>query len=49
VAVMSACLDGLTRWALRDPAQFRSYVPDAEIILRLFRSPTVEQKASEQA
>jgi AcrR family transcriptional regulator len=37
VAVMSACLDGLTRWALRDPGQFRAYVPDAQIVLRLFQ------------
>jgi AcrR family transcriptional regulator len=40
VAVMSACLDGLTRWALRDPDQFRTYVPDAQIILRLFQPVT---------
>ena len=37
VAVMSACLDGLTRWALRDPEQFRTCVPDAQIVLRLFQ------------
>lgn len=37
VAVVSACLDGLTRWALRDPEQFRTYVPDARIVLRLFQ------------
>ncbi len=37
VAVVSACLDGLTRWALRDPEQFRAYVPDAQIVLRLFQ------------
>ncbi len=37
VAVVSACLDGLTRWAVRDPEQFRTYVPDAEIVLRLFK------------
>jgi AcrR family transcriptional regulator len=37
VAVMRACLDGLTRWALRDPEQFRTYVPDAQIVLRLFQ------------
>src|SRR5215472_13250928 len=36
VAVVSACLDGLTRWALRDPEQFRTFVPDAQIVLRLF-------------
>nr|HET6903476.1 TetR family transcriptional regulator [Ktedonobacteraceae bacterium] len=43
VAVMSACLDGLTRWALRDPEQFRTYVPDAQIVLRLFQ-PSIEEK-----
>jgi AcrR family transcriptional regulator len=37
LAVLSACLDGLTRWALRDPAQFRAYVPDAQIVRRLFQ------------
>ncbi|HVU67108.1 MAG TPA: TetR family transcriptional regulator, partial [Ktedonobacteraceae bacterium] len=37
VAVVSACLDGLTRWAVRDPEEFRAYVPDAGIILRLLR------------
>lgn len=49
VAVMSACLDGLTRWALRDPEQFRSYVPDAQIVLRLFQPLTDERKVSEQS
>jgi hypothetical protein len=49
VAVVSACLDGLTRWAVRDPEQFRIYVPDAEIVLRLFKPSTVEKKASEQS
>jgi len=47
VAVMSACLDGLTRWALRDPEQFRTYVPDAQIVLRLFQPFTDEKKVSE--
>jgi AcrR family transcriptional regulator len=48
VAVMSACLDGLTRWALRDPEQFRAYVPDAEIVLRLFKpSISAEKSISE--
>jgi hypothetical protein len=47
VAVMSACLDGLTRWALRDPEQFRAYVPDAQIVLRLFQPLTDEKKVSE--
>jgi AcrR family transcriptional regulator len=49
VAVMSACLDGLTRWALRDPEQFRTYVPDAQIVLRLFQPFTDEKKVSEQS
>src|SRR5215470_15764413 len=48
VAVMSACLDGLTRWALRDPEQFRAYVPDAQIVLRLFQPPAEEKNALEQ-
>lgn len=37
VAVVGACLDGLTRWAIQDPEQFSTYVPDAEIVLRLFK------------
>ncbi len=45
VAVVSACLDGLTRWAVRDPEEFRAYVPDAGIILRLLR-PSAEEKGS---
>jgi AcrR family transcriptional regulator len=49
VAVMSACLDGLTRWALRDPEQFRTYVPDAGIILRLFQPQPVEKNLSESS
>ncbi len=47
VAVVSACLDGLTRWALRDPEQFRTYVPDAEIVLRLFQPRAQEKNVSE--
>jgi AcrR family transcriptional regulator len=47
VAVLGACLDGLTRWALRDPEQFRAYVPDARIILRLLRPGAEEQKAAD--
>ena len=48
VAVVSACLDGLTRWAVRDPEQFRTYVPDAEIVLRLFKpSISAEKNISE--
>lgn len=46
VAVVSACLDGLTRWALRDPEQFRSYVPDARLILRLVLPTPVKQSGS---
>ncbi len=49
VAVMSACLDGLTRWALRDAEKFRTYVPDARIVLRLFQPSIEEKKASEQS
>ena len=47
VAVVSACLDGLTRWALRDPEQFRASVPDARLVLRLFRPETTEKNAPE--
>jgi hypothetical protein len=47
VAVVSACLDGLTRWALRDPEQFRTSVPDAQIVLRLFQPCPEEKNASE--
>ncbi len=47
VAVMNACLDGLTRWALRDPEQFRISVPDARIVLRLFQPETAKKKDSE--
>lgn len=47
VAVMSACLDGLTRWALRDPEQFRTSVPDARLVLRLFQPETAEKNVSE--
>jgi AcrR family transcriptional regulator len=47
VAIVSACLDGLTRWAVRDPEQFRTYVPDAEIVLRLFKPQASEKSATE--
>lgn len=47
VAVVGACLDGLTRWALQEPAQFRTYVPDAEIVLRLFKPSPQEKSVSE--
>jgi AcrR family transcriptional regulator len=49
VAIMSACLDGLTRWALRDPEQFRTYVPDAQIVLRLFQPPGNKKNDSESS
>jgi hypothetical protein len=45
--VVSACLDGLTHWVLRDPEQFRTYVLDAQIVLRLFQPSTEEKKARE--
>jgi hypothetical protein len=45
VAVLGACLDGLTRWALRDPDQFRACVPDAQIVLRLFQPVGDEKNA----
>jgi AcrR family transcriptional regulator len=37
VAVVTACLEGLTRWALRNPEQFNKHVPDARIILRILK------------
>ncbi|MBE3558992.1 MAG: TetR/AcrR family transcriptional regulator [Ktedonobacteraceae bacterium] len=43
VAIVSACLDGLTRWAVQNPEQFRTYVPDAEIVLRLFKLRVSEE------
>lgn len=49
VAIVSACLDGLTRWAVRDPEQFNAYVPDAEIILRLLKPPRGEQSISDHS
>ena len=49
VAVVSACLDGLTRWALRDPEHFRTFVPDARIILRLLQPETTEKNISESS
>jgi AcrR family transcriptional regulator len=48
VAIMSACIDGLTRWALRDPEQFHAYVPDAQIILRLVQPRADEKKAGDR-
>lgn len=49
VEVVSACLDGLTRWALRDPEQFRIFVPDAQILLRLLQPATAQRNSSEPA
>lgn len=49
VEVVSACLDGLTRWALRDPEQFRTFVPDAQIILRLLQPATAQKNSAEAA
>jgi Transcriptional regulator len=37
VMVITACLDGLTKYALRQPKQFEKYFPKAEIILRLLK------------
>lgn len=37
MAVVTACLEGLTRWALRDPEQFNQHMPDARIILRILK------------
>jgi AcrR family transcriptional regulator len=42
VAVLSACLDGLTRLALRDPVPFRAYVPYVQIVLRLIHPQSDE-------
>lgn len=47
VAIVSACFDGLTRWAVQDPEQFRAYVPDARIVLRLFQLSADEKNVSE--
>lgn len=42
VAIVMACIDGLTRWAVRDPEQFRASMPNTEIILRLLRPSAQE-------
>ncbi|GCE15285.1 TetR/AcrR family transcriptional regulator [Tengunoibacter tsumagoiensis] len=34
---LTACLEGLTRQAARDPEQFKRQCPDVEILLRLFK------------
>jgi len=47
VAVVGACLDGITRWAVQDPEQFNTYVPDAEIFLRLLKLSIKEESRSE--
>ena len=43
VIVVLACLDGLTRLALRDPERVKKQFPDAGIILRIFK-PCSDQK-----
>src|SRR5690348_9897838 len=43
VIVVLACLDGLTRLALRGPEQFKGNFPDNRIILRIF-NPHSDQK-----
>jgi AcrR family transcriptional regulator len=43
VTVILVCLDGLSRWALREPEQFKKNFPDAGIILRIFK-PHSDQK-----
>jgi AcrR family transcriptional regulator len=37
VVAIIACFDGLSRWALRDPEQFKKHCPDAKIILRMLK------------
>jgi AcrR family transcriptional regulator len=37
---VAACLEGLTRWAVRDPEQFQQHTPSAEIVLRLLTKPS---------
>lgn len=43
VIVVLACLDGLTRLALRDPERVKKHFPDAGIILRIFKPCPDEQ------
>jgi len=43
VIVILACLDGLTRLALRDPEQVKKHFPDIGIILRIFK-PSPDQQ-----
>ncbi len=47
LAIMNACIDGLTRWAVRDPEQFSRYVPDTEIVLRLLKPSAAEKSSAE--
>ena len=37
VSIVLASLDGLSRWALSEPEQFKKNFPDAGIILRIFK------------
>lgn len=37
VTIVLVSLDGLSRWALREPEQFKKNFPDAGIILRIFK------------
>jgi len=43
VAVILMCLDGLSRWALRDPEQLTKHFPDVEIILRILKPQSVHK------
>jgi AcrR family transcriptional regulator len=38
--VLTACLEGLTRWAVCDPEQFHQHAPSAEMVLRLLQKPS---------
>ena len=49
VAIVNACIDGLTRWAIRDLEQFHAYVPDAEIVLRLIRPANIDTSEYSQS
>ena len=37
ITAVAACLEGVTRFALRDPQQFKASCPDARILLRMFK------------
>jgi len=43
VTAIAACLEGLTRLALPDPEQFKTYCPDARILLRMLQ-PEADQQ-----